>query len=49
MVAPADHARANAAYNGFLALGMLLGPPVSSAIFEAFEGAFFGVALRVCA
>jgi MFS family permease len=38
MVAPADHARANAAYNGFLALGMLLGPPVSSAIFEAFGG-----------
>jgi MFS family permease len=35
MLPAEDHARANAAYNGALALGMLLGPPVSSAIFEA--------------
>ncbi len=43
MVGPAEHARANAAYNGFLAVGMLLGPPIASAIFEAFGGdALFG-------
>jgi MFS family permease len=38
MVAPRDYPRANAAYNGFFALGMILGPLTSSAIFERAGG-----------
>jgi predicted MFS family arabinose efflux permease len=35
---PADYARANAIYNAFYAAGMLLGPPLSSALFERLGG-----------
>ncbi len=33
-----EYARANSLYNAFYALGMLLGPPISSQIFERFGG-----------
>lgn len=36
---PRDYARANAIYNTFYAAGMLLGPPVSSALYVRFGGA----------
>ncbi|MFO0588161.1 MAG: MFS transporter [Polyangiaceae bacterium] len=36
---PRDYARANAIYNVFYAAGMLLGPPVSSRLFQDFGGA----------
>lgn len=36
---PADYSRANAIYNAFYAAGMLLGPPVSSRLFERWGGA----------
>jgi MFS family permease len=36
---PRDYARANGVYNAFYAAGMLLGPPVSSALFGRFGGA----------
>lgn len=36
---PRDYARANAIYNAFYAAGMLLGPPVSSRLFDRFGGA----------
>lgn len=35
---PRDYARANAVYNAFYAAGMLLGPPISSALFDRFGG-----------
>ena len=34
-----DYSRANATYNAFYAAGMLLGPPISSAIFRHLGGA----------
>jgi MFS family permease len=36
---PTDYSRATAIYNAFYAAGMLLGPPVSSRLFEAMGGA----------
>jgi len=36
---PADYSRANAIYNAFYAAGMLLGPPVSSRLFDRWGGA----------
>jgi MFS family permease len=39
VVAPEDYGRANAVYNGAYAAGMLLGPPLSSALFRRFGGA----------
>jgi len=39
IVAPADYSRANAAYNAFYAGGMLIGPPISSVIFDRHGGA----------
>lgn len=38
IAAPRDYARANAVYNAFYAAGMLLGPPISSALFDRFGG-----------
>jgi MFS family permease len=35
---PRDYARANAIYNAYYAAGMLLGPPISSALFERIGG-----------
>jgi MFS family permease len=35
---PRDYARANAIYNAFYAAGMLLGPPISSALSDRFGG-----------
>ncbi len=35
---PRDYARSNAIYNVFYAAGMLLGPPISSALFERLGG-----------
>lgn len=35
---PRDYARSNAVYNVFYAAGMLLGPPISSALFERLGG-----------
>jgi MFS family permease len=40
VVEPTDYSRANALYNAFYAAGMLLGPPLSSVIFDARGGAF---------
>lgn len=40
VVDPTDYSRANALYNAFYAAGMLLGPPLSSVIFDARGGAF---------
>jgi MFS family permease len=37
--APRDYERANALYNAFYAAGILLGPPLSSLVFERFGGA----------
>jgi MFS family permease len=37
-VAPEDYARSNSLYNAFYALGMLCGPPISSAFFRAISG-----------
>jgi MFS family permease len=34
-----DYSRATAIYNAFYAMGMLLGPPISSQLFEHFGGA----------
>jgi MFS family permease len=39
ITAPGDISRANAIYNAFYAAGMLLGPPVSSRLFERWGGA----------
>ncbi len=39
VAAPRDYARANAIYNAFYAAGMLLGPPISSRLFESLGGA----------
>ena len=39
IVKPADYSRANSIYNAFYAVGMLLGPPVSSHIFARYGGA----------
>lgn len=39
VVSSALYARANSVYNAFYALGMLLGPPISSLIFVRFGGA----------
>ena len=36
---PWNYSRSNAIYNAFYAAGMLLGPPVSSVLFERFSGA----------
>uniref|UniRef100_UPI000B15D3B5 MFS transporter n=1 Tax=Aeromonas sp. EERV15 TaxID=1833892 RepID=UPI000B15D3B5 len=38
VTAPRDYARANSLYNVFYAAGMLLGPPASSAIYQAEGG-----------
>ncbi len=38
IAAPRDYARSNAIYNAFYAAGMLLGPPISSALFDRFSG-----------
>jgi MFS family permease len=38
IAAPRDYARANAIYNAFYAAGMLLGPPISSALFDRYGG-----------
>lgn len=38
VTAPRDYSRSNAIYNVFYAAGMLLGPPASSAIYEASGG-----------
>ncbi|AUX33267.1 MULTISPECIES: MFS transporter [Sorangium] len=38
VTAPRDYSRANSIYNVFYAAGMLLGPPASSAIYEASGG-----------
>ncbi|XYI03851.1 MFS transporter [Sorangium sp. So ce1128] len=38
VTAPRDYSRANSIYNVFYAAGMLLGPPASSAIYEAVGG-----------
>ncbi|AUX23381.1 MFS transporter [Sorangium cellulosum] len=38
VTAPRDYSRANSIYNVFYAAGMLLGPPVSSAIYQATDG-----------
>jgi MFS family permease len=38
IVEPHDYARSNAVYNAFYAAGMLLGPPISSRIFESVGG-----------
>jgi MFS family permease len=35
---PRDYARSNAIYNAFYAAGMLLGPPISSLLFDRFSG-----------
>ncbi len=35
---PADYSRANAIYNVFYATGMLMGPPISSLLFQRFGG-----------
>jgi predicted MFS family arabinose efflux permease len=35
---PRDYSRANALYNGCYALGMLIGPPISSVVFEGSGG-----------
>ena len=35
---PRDYSRANALYNGCYALGMLIGPPISSVVFEGVGG-----------
>jgi MFS family permease len=37
-VRPVEYSRANAVYNVFYAAGMLLGPPISSRIFQAKGG-----------
>ncbi len=37
--APRDYSRATSVYNTFYAAGMLLGPPISSALFQHFGGA----------
>jgi MFS family permease len=39
VVMEVDYPRATAVYNTFYALGMLLGPPASSVLFEAWGGA----------
>lgn len=39
VTAPVDYSRANSIYNVFYALGMLLGPPVTSVIFQRSGGA----------
>lgn len=39
VTAPGDYSRANAIYNAFYAAGMLLGPPVSSRLFDRWGGA----------
>jgi MFS family permease len=39
VVEPRDYSRANSIYNALYAAGMLLGPPVSSVIFEKWKGA----------
>ncbi len=39
IAAPRDYARANAIYNAFYAAGMLLGPYLSSRLFDSFGGA----------
>jgi MFS family permease len=38
VVRPAEYPRANSMYNAFYATGMLLGPPISSAIFVRYGG-----------
>ena len=38
IAAPRDYARSNAIYNTFYAAGMLLGPPISSLLFDRFSG-----------
>jgi hypothetical protein len=38
-VISAEYSRATAIYNAFYAAGMLLGPPISSRIFQAYGGA----------
>jgi MFS family permease len=38
VVRPAEYARANSVYNAFYAAGMLLGPPISSAVFVRYGG-----------
>ena len=38
-VEPKDYSRGNSIYNAFYAAGMLLGPPISSVIFDAYKGA----------
>jgi MFS family permease len=39
VVLPRDYSRANSIYNALYAGGMLLGPPISSVIFERYKGA----------
>lgn len=39
VVQPRDYSRANSLYNACYAAGMLLGPPISSMIFEKYKGA----------
>jgi MFS family permease len=39
VVEPRDYSRANSIYNALYAAGMLLGPPISSVIFEKWKGA----------
>jgi MFS family permease len=39
VVQPRDYSRANSIYNALYAAGMLLGPPISSVIFEKWGGA----------
>ncbi len=39
VVVPRDYSRANSLYNACYAAGMLLGPPISSVIFERYKGA----------
>ncbi len=46
-VPPEDYGRANAAYNSFYALGMLVGPPISSVFFESWSGDAMFVHLAV--
>ena len=38
-VEPKDYSRGNSIYNAFYAAGMLIGPPISSVIFDAYRGA----------
>lgn len=38
IAAPRDYSRSNAIYNAFYAAGMLLGPPISSAIYQRLGG-----------